>query len=357
MTSRKLTHSRYVPIIWRVPGLEFPKSKWICKSSSESNSLFRLLSSSFPSRHVVLLSPILLSSYISSSFLLLRNCRLTTTHLMSSIPHNFLWCQTAFSLLSRYTQCCTNIRHVMGWMESASSLTLSPESNNDEIEEDSSTGYSYVKINRSNQQHPHPRSRKRWRGVVLRLYGGKILDKSGEQNVLKAYGEVGEVLIYYIMAQEGLGPKIYGVFTGGRLGAIHSCRCSAACTSHRLTHSHNPLLCSNMYLRDEFYLLFLSLSSAFQSRIVSNDDLLDPAVTAAIARKFARIHSLNPPFSKEPKDFLTLIRSVLDQHVEEFKESVRQLEVAPEHKPMVKNRSWLWLQRNLRVPQEYSAAH
>lgn len=51
--------------------------------------------------------------------------------------------------------------------------------------------------------------------VILRLYGGKMVDKS--ENAFKAYGEVGEVLVYYIMAQEGLGPQIYGVFSGGRV--------------------------------------------------------------------------------------------------------------------------------------------
>ena len=51
--------------------------------------------------------------------------------------------------------------------------------------------------------------------VLLRLYGGKMLDKS--DHAFKAFGEVGEVLVYYIMAQNGLGPQIYGVFSGGRI--------------------------------------------------------------------------------------------------------------------------------------------
>ena len=95
--------------------------------------------------------------------------------------------------------------------------------------------------------------------VLLRLMGGKLLDKFAKDNILAMPGEVVESLLYVLMSQANLGPQIYGVFSGGRI--------------------------------EEF----------IPSRIPTDADLMNPKITGAFARKLARIHNMSPPIVKKPK--------------------------------------------------------
>ena len=50
--------------------------------------------------------------------------------------------------------------------------------------------------------------------VLLRFYGGNLID---ETDPGRALPKASEVLIYCKMGELGLGPKIFGIFEGGRV--------------------------------------------------------------------------------------------------------------------------------------------
>ena len=51
--------------------------------------------------------------------------------------------------------------------------------------------------------------------VLLRLYGGKLVDKS---NLLSSGSAIeNEVLVFHAMSRAGVAPPLLGVFPGGRL--------------------------------------------------------------------------------------------------------------------------------------------
>lgn len=110
----------------------------------------------------------------------------------------------------------------------------------------------------------HCHNKKSGESVLIRLYGGKILE---QDNALRNIGIEGEVLIFHIMSQLKIGPQLLGVFDGGRI--------------------------------EEFIP---------DCDILSNEDCASPKVMAAFARKLAKIHSLKVPVSKEPKDFIGITR-------------------------------------------------
>ena len=123
--------------------------------------------------------------------------------------------------------------------------------------------------------------------VILRLMGGKIIDKYSKDNILATHGEVIESLNYYLMNGAKLGPKIFAIFSGGRI---------------------------------EEYI---------PSRILSDDDLMDPKITAAFARKLARVHNMAPPIVKKPKDMFGIIGKIRDENLAEFMEKMGRIEIPP----------------------------
>ena len=138
--------------------------------------------------------------------------------------------------------------------------------------------------------------------VLLRLMGGKILDnKYAKDNILATHGEVVESLHYVLMSQANLGPKIYGVFSGGRI--------------------------------EEF----------IPSRILSDTDLGNPKITGAFARKLARIHNMSPPIVKKPKDMFGLIEAIRSDNLTDFMEKTRNTEVPKGLEAAAK----LWLEFDL----------
>ena len=125
--------------------------------------------------------------------------------------------------------------------------------------------------------------------VILRLLGGKMMDnKYSDENIFETHGEVVESLNYVLMSQANLGPKIYGVFSGGRI--------------------------------EEF----------IPSRIPTDADLMNPKITGAIARKLAGIHNMSPPIVKKPKDVFGIIEKIRRDDLSDFMEKIRTAEVLQE---------------------------
>jgi choline/ethanolamine kinase len=140
----------------------------------------------------------------------------------------------------------------------------------------------YLCENKSKNELPDGVPRK----VLMRYYGGKLLDKDSE---FRNGGEAEEVLVFYTMSQLGQGPKLYGVFEGGRLEGY-------------LEKSHR----------------------------ISNDDVGNPELTAAFARKLAFFHSLDLPFNRNQKTILEKIDSMLVKYIEQFRQELFDIPVEPE---------------------------
>ncbi|XP_054724032.1 choline/ethanolamine kinase-like isoform X2 [Uloborus diversus] len=87
------------------------------------------------------------------------------------------------------------------------------------------------------------------RQVLMRMYG---------QIHEGAEAKVTESVIFMMLSERKLGPKLYGIFPGGRLEEYIPAR---------------ALIC---------------------------DELKDPELSATIARKLAKVHTLNVPINKEP---------------------------------------------------------
>ncbi|XP_069713948.1 choline kinase alpha isoform X2 [Phaenicophaeus curvirostris] len=101
------------------------------------------------------------------------------------------------------------------------------------------------------------------RKVLLRLYGA-ILQMGAEAMVL-------ESVMFAILAERALGPKLYGIFPQGRL--------------------------------EEF----------IPSRKLSTEELSFPDISAEIAEKMARFHGMKMPFNKEPKWLFGTMEKYLNQ--------------------------------------------
>ncbi|XP_038621033.1 choline kinase alpha isoform X2 [Tachyglossus aculeatus] len=101
------------------------------------------------------------------------------------------------------------------------------------------------------------------RRVLLRLYGA-ILQMDAEAMVL-------ESVMFAILAERSLGPKLYGIFPQGRL--------------------------------EQF----------IPSRRLETEELSLPAVSAEIAEKMARFHGMKMPFNKEPKWLFGTMDKYLNQ--------------------------------------------
>ncbi|KAI1237978.1 hypothetical protein IHE44_0014076 [Lamprotornis superbus] len=107
------------------------------------------------------------------------------------------------------------------------------------------------------------------RKVLLRLYGailqmrscnkGESVQSQKENDLQGAEAMVLESVMFAILAERALGPKLYGIFPQGRL--------------------------------EEF----------IPSRKLSTEELSLPDISAEIAEKMARFHGMKMPFNKEPK--------------------------------------------------------
>ena len=106
--------------------------------------------------------------------------------------------------------------------------------------------------------------------VLVRLYGGKIIENSN--NILRNVGLEGEVFTFHLMDVYGIGPRLLGVFDGGRIeGYIEGCN------------------------------------------TLSNKDIANEIIMGALAKKLAKIHSLKIAFNKNPKDFIAIITDQISE--------------------------------------------
>uniref|UniRef100_A0A673JSR1 Ethanolamine kinase n=1 Tax=Sinocyclocheilus rhinocerous TaxID=307959 RepID=A0A673JSR1_9TELE len=118
------------------------------------------------------------------------------------------------------------------------------------------------------------------RNVLLRLYGqilqmscnkGDSRQSNTENDFQGADAMVLESVMFAILAERELGPKLYGIFPQGRL--------------------------------EQFV----------PSRKLSTDELSVPGIFAEIAEKIARFHGMRMPFNKEPKWLFGTMEKYMDQ--------------------------------------------
>uniref|UniRef100_A0A8B9PDR0 Ethanolamine kinase n=1 Tax=Apteryx owenii TaxID=8824 RepID=A0A8B9PDR0_APTOW len=119
------------------------------------------------------------------------------------------------------------------------------------------------------------------RKVLLRLYGailqmrscnkGGSVQSQKENDLQGAEAMVLESVMFAILAERALGPKLYGIFPQGRL--------------------------------EEF----------IPSRKLSTEELSLPDISAEIAEKMARFHGMKMPFNKEPKWLFGTMEKYLNQ--------------------------------------------
>ncbi|KAJ7416952.1 Choline kinase alpha [Willisornis vidua] len=119
------------------------------------------------------------------------------------------------------------------------------------------------------------------RKVLLRLYGailqmrscnkGESVQSQKENDLQGAEAMVLESVMFAILAERALGPKLYGIFPQGRL--------------------------------EEF----------IPSRKLSTEELSLPDISAEIAEKMARFHGMKMPFNKEPKWLFGTMEKYLNQ--------------------------------------------
>ena len=125
--------------------------------------------------------------------------------------------------------------------------------------------------------------------VILRFFG-EILLSSVHSLVLNS-------VIFAILSERGIGPRLYGVFPGGRIEQYLEVRLSTLlitdvfCTI--LFHTLQAPL--NLYRFPSVH-----ICSCTQSRPLRCAELPKPEISAAVAHCFTLIHSLDMPLSKQP---------------------------------------------------------
>ncbi len=124
--------------------------------------------------------------------------------------------------------------------------------------------------------------------VLLRLYGGGP-DDTDQSLTSYITSHVIDNVVFTILSERGLGPKLYGVFPEGRL--------------------------------EEF----------IHARSMTPEEVRDPTLSAIIARKVAKIHSLSTPINKE-RDWLSKMFRRYQTQVEQISLS----DVDPKHHPLAK---------------------
>jgi choline/ethanolamine kinase len=106
--------------------------------------------------------------------------------------------------------------------------------------------------------------------------------------MLRNIGIEGEVLIFHLMDINGIGPKLLGVFDGGRI--------------EQFLEGYDQL---------------------------SNEDCANPDVMARFARKLAKLHSLKVPVKKTPKNLVRIIRDNFEKHWPNYRDFMIEREYPP----------------------------
>ena len=116
--------------------------------------------------------------------------------------------------------------------------------------------------------------------VLVRFYG-QIHGEGALEALLT------ESVIFTLLSERKLGPKLHGIFPGGRLEEfIPVCRIVNAIVQSRGVFS--------------FYNWNNETFCTFQARPLKRKELTDPEISSIIAEKMAQVHSLDVPISKEP---------------------------------------------------------
>lgn len=121
---------------------------------------------------------------------------------------------------------------------------------------------------------------KHGRKVLLRLYGGKLLETNSFLRSGGGYDR--EVLVFYTMSEKGIAAKLLGVFDGGRLEEYVN--------GHTLT-------C---------------------------EECRDPELMAAFARILAKVHVTRLPFSKKPIEMIPIIEDLINKHWGKYMEGMKE---------------------------------
>ena len=98
--------------------------------------------------------------------------------------------------------------------------------------------------------------------------------------ILIITGIVIENVIFTILSERKLGPKLLGVFAGGRI------------------EEYIPVSCQFCFFT---YLLLFNLFCILQSKSLTTSQLRKKAISQALARKFARIHKLSVPINTDAR--------------------------------------------------------
>ena len=130
--------------------------------------------------------------------------------------------------------------------------------------------------------------------VLLRLYGGKIIES--EKNILRNVALEGEVLIFHLMDVHGIGPRLLGVFDGGRIEG---------------------------YMEG--------------SNSLSNEDIANDQVMSALARKLAKMHSLEIPVDKNPKDFIAITTDQFTEYWDSYRQYMIETKISEDTPEILKN--------------------
>ena len=152
--------------------------------------------------------------------------------------------------------------------------------------------------------------------VIIRLYGGKA--DSDICDLMKNIGIEGEVLIFHLLEVNGIGPKLLGVFDGGR---IEEC--------------------------------------LEGTDVLTNEYLKDDKIMKLFAEKLAKMHSMEVPVSKKPHDYINNIRTKFTQHWPSYTKGVKNslskfTDVTEEHQKLVQvtlDYDWFhlihWFEQNM----------
>lgn len=122
-------------------------------------------------------------------------------------------------------------------------------------------------------------NRKSGEKVLIRLYGGKLVGDI--YSVLKNHGISVEVLVSYLMGEKGIGPKVMAVFDEGRI--------------------------------EEYF---------DQSQTLEEYHFRDQSIMSCLARQLSRLHSIDIPINRRPKDILSIIRDTWETKWPSFKDYV-----------------------------------
>ena len=124
--------------------------------------------------------------------------------------------------------------------------------------------------------------------VLIRLYGGRSVPNIDR---LKRIGLEGEVLMMHLLSQQRVGPKILGIFTGGRIEE----------------------------LMDGW-------------TVLTDEDVVSEEVMSLFARKLADMHLMQVPVNKMPRDYISIIKGNLEKYWGPYMEFLKRKAI-PEDTP------------------------